>query len=577
MSAQDFTEEESEAIVGELLLEANEAREDEVAFFEFVLRDEVQNLPIKVAPHQQLALEFIHAHRRCVVMLPFGSGKTYTISGDALFRLGDDPLMRGAVCSVAQAQAEKPVSMIRQYIEASAELQLVFPNLRPTQRRGEPWTTTDLTLDRPPGIRDPSLVARGLDSRAVLGSRWKWLLCDDMLNEENTRTPEQREKVWSSIQKTFFTRLDPASGRCVWCCTAWHPDDVTHRLMKPKHEGGPGWPALVMRADGVILLLNTEQVDPVTKEVTGYWDSDLIRPADDKPAGDPTAEYRLVQHDPDPEGKVPLWPERWSAEALQEQREELHPAVYNQLFLNICRDDSSALCKEEYLKKALEVGRRIGWRHMVEQVDRTRFPHPIFVGVDLAFSKEAKSDECAIFVLAAIPDPDQVRAGQILPGKKPAPIRLPLWIEAGRWGTAELYDRLVSIDRRFGPWAFAFENNGAQEGVRQLMVAGDKSLVLKPHTTDATKNSIAMGVPSIFAEMANGLWAFPNDNGRVNGALRKFMDQCLAYVPGDHTGDVCMAGYFARSLAKKWGVLARADGDGGGKKGPGIASRVMAR
>lgn len=539
------TPELAEEVMGELLLAAAEAREDRQAFFEFVMRDEVRNLPIVVAPHQALALEFERAHRHCVLMFPFGHSKTYTAAGILLQDAGDDELLRAAIVSAAQAQAEKPVQLVRQYIEESQELRLVYPKLERSRRSGEPWTMTDITIARPPGIRDATLVARGLDSRQTLGSRWKKVVIDDILNDENTRTPEQREKVWQHIQKVELPRLDPIGGRCVYLSTAWHPDDVTHRLIRPVNQGGRGWPGLVMDAEGDIFIHNAPD-----------WDSPLIYPTDDRLAGDPQAAYRLVAHGRDPDKQIPLWPERWPKDLLDEQRRELHPAIYNQIFRNICRDDTSSLCKQADVDKALEVGRRLGIRNLRRDVPPESLL--VFVGVDLAFSKSDAADESAIFVFA-------VYAEQV---------RVPLWIESGRWGTVELYNRLVEVNDRYRPAGIAVESNAAQEGLRQIFANLDKTLVLKPHRTDATKNTISMGVPSIFSEMSNGCWALPSDkNGNVHPQVRKLIDQCLYYTPSEHTGDLLMACYFARDLAKKYGALARPN-----KQGPaGIAANLMSR
>lgn len=585
----DFTDED---LIGYLLVRADEAREDPKAFFEFVLRDEVENRPIICAPHQELSIEFVRAHRHhCVLMLPFGHGKTYTLTGLTLMELGGNLLERGAFVSLAESQSEKPVSMVRQHIEGSPELALVFPNLRPTQRRGEKWTTTDLTVDRPPGIRDPSLVARGFDSKGVLGSRWSRGVFDDCVDEESSSTPEQREKQWQTFQKKFLTRLDPRNGACCWSCTAWHEDDVTHRLMRPIERNGRQWPALVMRADGHIFLRNTA------------WTTPLLRRAHNPPAEDPNwpgeVAWRLTAHDPDPDDHQTLWPARFNAEQLEEERRQLHPALYNQLYLNICRDDASALCRQEYIQRCREVGVRLQQLHpwmtqLQSAIDRSRFPHPIFVGVDLAFTRDAANDECCLFVLTILPDPDAGKA--LLSGLQPhdrkrasdlirdasdpeqvrgvlrrveeakgkprkaTPIRVPLWIESGRWGVQELYERMLSIQERFEPFAFAFENNAAQEGIRQLMQLGEKRLVLKPHTTDATKNSMALGVPSIFGEFANGAWGFPCRPGKaLEPELHKLVTQSLNYSPKDHPGDTLMGGYFARDLARKWGALTRGE------------------
>ena len=54
------------------------------------------------------------------------------------------------------AQAMKPLGMVKDYIESSPHLRLVFPHLRRSPRRADPWMMTEFTVDRPMGIRDPS-------------------------------------------------------------------------------------------------------------------------------------------------------------------------------------------------------------------------------------------------------------------------------------------------------------------------------------------------------------------------------------------------------------------------------------
>lgn len=557
MSAlEELSPEELDDVIGEYVLEAEEAREDPSRFFNFVMRDETKNEPIAIAPHQELKLEFMRAHRRFVVLEPVGFAKTYSATGLILWMMGRDALMRGAIVSAAQAQSEKPLQLARQYIETSPEVRVVFPELRRSTRDGDRWTTTALTVERPPGIRDPTLIARGLDSKAILGSRWKVLIGDDIHNQENTSTPEQREKVWEFWWKSCMTRMDPSTGVAGWQCTAWHPEDVTHRLMESKDKGGTGWPALIMDAEGIIKIRNTS------------WDTPLIRPADDLPADHPDATYRLVAHDPDPESEIPLWPERWSSEALQDEREDLGLAAYNQIFKNICRDDSTSLCKQADIEKALGLARRLTSERIIDcsklySTGQPPWSSLIFTGVDLAFSQSDAADECAIFTIAIFK-------------YEGVPLRVPIMAECGKWGTTELYERIVRNNDTYRPAGIGFENNAAQEGIRQLFASSDRTLPLKPHRTDATKNSILFGIPSIFAEFSTGCWAIPNINGRMAPLIEKWVKQCLNYVPSAHTGDELMASYFARDLAKKYGALAR-ERKGRNNTGRSIAARIAAR
>src|SRR5216684_8195207 len=195
------------------LLKAAEARKNIVAFFEYVMRDFTKQKPIKLAPHQHVGLEFILAHDNCVLIWPAGFSKTLCVAGLILFDMGHDHTTRGAIVSASQTQAEKIISIVRDYIERSAELRLVFPDLCRSRVTTAQWTQTAITIDRPSGIKDPTLAAYGIDSAAVIGSRLNRVYIDDILNAENTNTKEQRDKVTNWVESSIRSRLDPKGSR----------------------------------------------------------------------------------------------------------------------------------------------------------------------------------------------------------------------------------------------------------------------------------------------------------------------------------------------------------------------------
>jgi hypothetical protein len=518
-------ERQAELVLEELLLDAAEAREDPVKFLAFVMRAEDTGESIVPAPHQLLMMDFMVRHRAACVLAHVEAAKTFGSAALVLWMLGRNPNLRVALLGAAEEQPKKILKVIRTMIESSAELHMVFPNLRPTRRDGEPWTDSDITVDRRLGIKDASVCARGLESDRIPGSRWDVVILDDFVNDDNVSSPERRDKQHALVQKRCVTRVDKKHGRIYMLSNAWHPEDSFQRHAKV-------WPALTMRVDGTILLQNCPD-----------FDSALIRPADDRPGSDPAAQYRLVAHDPDPDNKVPLWPEKFSPEILEELRRTMLPEAYAQAYLCICRDYSQSLCRPEYIQRAVDVGTKLGATGFCYRKEDCKVGQGlVFIGVDLAFSKQSSADESAIFTF------------MVLPGA----IRLPLWVEHGRWGAEELEQKILDHFARYSPAAFAVENVGAQEHVRQFLQRIDKSMPVKPYTTDKTKHNIFFGVPSIFAEFAAGAWGFPNLNGVLHPALQKFADQSLAYTPSDHTGDVLMAAYFASEMAKKFGALARA-------------------
>jgi hypothetical protein len=526
------------------VLEAAEAARDDVcAFFEFVMRRFDAPAPITLAPHQRVALEFIMAHDRSVLIACVGGSKTFLVAGLTLFMLGQNPELRGAVVSAAEEQAAKTLGIVRDYIEGSAELRMVFPHLVRSPRLGDAWTQTALTIDRESGIKDASLTAYGLDSDRIIGSRLNWIIIDDVLNDTNTHTKEQRDKVYNQVQMKVLSRLDPKGAKVVVTNTPWHPDDIVHELEKG------GWAAMRMDIYGDITVYD----DATSAEP---WDSEQLRPANDD-ANTPVC--RLVAHDPDPGNTVPLWPERYDVEWIEQKRKEHLPQRFNQLYRALCRDDGSSMCKAEYVDACLKRARDLGIYSFVSRYDGG---NPTFTGVDLAVSPGEESDDTAFFTFEARPDG----------------LKVILDIEAGKWSGPVIVEKLLEKHARYKS-IIRVESNAAQDFVRQFALARDISLPVKAHMTGRAKAHPEHGVASLFVEMSNGAWAFPNTRrGEMHPAMQRFVDECLYYAPSKHTGDVQMACYMAREQAKKFGVL-RGTGEAGSRKGRarGALSSVMMR
>jgi hypothetical protein len=491
------------------------------------MREEHTRLPIKVLPHQALALEFIMAHDVSVNVWSTDTCKTFTTIGLTLFLLGQDQTQRGAIVSHTQGQAEKVVSVVRDYIEDSKELRLVFPELRRSRRHGDPWTQTALTVDRPRGIKDASLIAIGIDSGAAIGSRLSWIVADDLLTDENTSTKEQREKVARAFDNSFLSRKDKLAGKIAIMNSAWHSDDFCHRLEKR------GVATLRMSYDGRIDIK-----DDVVRLEAGLpiFDSDLIRPSRDN------THCRLVAHDPDPRDEVRLWPERFTDAVVAKLKRDHLEAEFNRLFRAITRDDASAMCKQEYVDTCLRLAREAGAYSFVSEY---RGPGIAFTGVDLAFNQGEEYDDTALVTFVVLPS-----------GK-----RLVLDIEAGQWPGPVTVQKIHGKVRRYDSMVMV-ENNGGQALLKQFIVADSPALPIRTMHTGRQKADPTYGVPSFFLEMANGAWLFPNDRyGRMHPMMQRLVDACLNYVPTKHADDVLMGMYMARELAKKFvGMGALAEG-----------------
>lgn len=133
-----------------------------------------------------------------------------------------------------------------------------------------------------------------------------------------------------------------------------------------------------------------------------------------------------------------------------------------------------------------------------------------------------------------------------------------------------VYNLVVEEDHSYVVEDLVVHN--AQDYIRQFTRKEDVSIPVRPYATTAMKKANPVyGVATVFTEMANGAWLFPNDeHGHMHPEMRKYVDACLAYTPDEHVDDVLMAQFFAREQARRWGLLTPEQ-----KAAQGIASVMM--
>jgi hypothetical protein len=543
-----------------VLRRAQRARTSLVDFFEFVLRDEMTQDYLRVLPHQRVMLDFIEKHSKSVIFMPPGFAKTFTASGITLWMLGNDPSTRAAYISATEAQTRDPLQMVRSYIETSARLRLVFPDLRRTTRKGEPWTVNSLVVDRPYGIRTPSLMGCGMDSKRLPGKRIKWLVIDDILTRDNTATKAQRDKVHTWIDSTALARLDPADAKAVMLNTAWHPDDLLHRAERA------GWPTLRMSILGSIKysLPPVKYLDGTEGPDTWGIDDEIaphVRPEVPGVDGATTGTLRLTAHDPDPLNQVPLWPERHSVAVIDNLRRTQSPAEFNRVQCQVCRDDDTALCKVEWIELAKRLAREAGIYSL--QSKPTARAKWCVIGVDLAVSPGEEHDDTAIVTFEVWDDGT----------------RLLLDVDCGQLDGPTIVDKIIAKweqyrVREFDPLVMV-ENNAAQDFIKQFTRAKNKLVPIDGLTTGRAKAHPDTGVPAFFIEMRNGAWLIPNDqHGKCHPQVQRLVDACLYYTPTNHTDDVLMALYMARERARQLGIPS---GGNAGPSGGGLGFDLLAR
>lgn len=480
------------------------ARSDINTFLELVLVNEKTGRPVEQGICHEEWHDACDRHDRVILYSHVESGKSQQMAiGRVLFELGKNPELRTAIISNTFIQARDRVDTVAKYILSSEPLHAVFPGLQ----ADVPWTSGAITVKRQIPKKDPSIRAVGVHGN-ILGARLDLVIMDDILDFENTRTPRMRQDVWDWYHSTIVGRLT-STARVIVIGTAWHPEDILHRLAEQ-----PRWYCMKY-------------------------------PVEDK-VGEP------------------MWPEQWPKDRIDLKRVELGPLEFARQMLCQARDDAEARFQRPWIDQCLEAGEKCqpatsaldffrkhpklappAWfsEDNPELADAMDVIHRMEIGiagrfltgVDLAVQRTSAADETVLFTIYTHPD-----------GR-----RQPVEVLAGKWTGPEIVRNILSTIKRFGSTALV-ENNAAQHFILQFALEMGGVVPIFPFTTGKNKVNPVYGVESLAAEFANAFWIIPSKGGvAICPQMQKWIQEMLFYDPNGHTGDRLMASWFARELARR--------------------------
>lgn len=319
------------------------ARECPVGFAQLILSDTDDGRPLSTAPFHHEWHDTIAAHAVTSILAGPELGKTQSITvARTLWELGRNPNLRCGIFSAKQENAENMLRAVREHIESNALVHAVFPKLRPSPSVGHPWTVDQITVERSIVTTNPSVRAFGALAK-IQGDRLDFVVGDDCLDHDNTRTQHNRDLFWRWFVMVLRRRMT-RTGRLVMLNNAWDPDDAHHRLARSKS------PHVAART------------------------------------------YSIVQDD-----GTSIWPVRWSLKRVQDDAVDMTPGQYAQVFRCRPRSDEDRRFREAWIQRALERGARLisgqipeGWL--------------VATGVDLASSKRRTAARSVVCTIAGTPD-----------------------------------------------------------------------------------------------------------------------------------------------------------------------------
>jgi predicted phage terminase large subunit-like protein len=393
------------------------SRTDPLAYGEYAFR-------LSPAAHHEEMVRFIEArindpdprNRNGVILEPRGHAKT-TWGNNILLSwlISRNPNLRVGLISNTALQARAFSRGIKNTLEMNEYHHRVFGNLTGNHKWTDvEWIVKGSSLHGTPYL---NMYAQGAGG-AIISKRFDLIFCDDILDEENCATPEQREKLATWFWKTLKPCLAPG-GSIIVLGTRWSEGDLYQVLIEEKK-----WPSLVRGA--------------------------------------------IYYEDEDEDKRHPkaLWPEMWPLEALEAERRDMGSAMFACSYLN----DISGLMAGNIFR-----------REWIQYFDPSEVMpgHLVWkMGIDLASSEKQSADYTCRVVIGEDPDRnvyiysvfrDRIETGHkgfIGDGYNAYPMISKIIVESNQFQGAFVKDLLAST-----PWPIVGKKSDVDKVTRARAVA----------------------------------------------------------------------------------------------------------
>ncbi len=472
-------------------------------------------------------------HKKIVISFPRGHGKsTHLSSAFPLWLIAEDHNLRILLISATAQVSKSFLAEIIGHIDRNESYQLfsrvvdplgkgVVPRMKNWAKMRENWSGDSIVVERDQlNLKDPTINAVGLFG-SILSKRADVIICDDIVNQENSMTEAQRQKVIDWIYTTVMPVLVPG-GTFVYLGNTWHQDDLVARLLKdPQFDYKRKMPAI--------------QHDSNHPELWNEWAKIMMDESIEKSERLMRAEeyYRAHQADMD-DGVKTLWPSRFSYGWLFMTR-LANPYAFARMYQCDPSNRPDQRFKDEWLERALKKGAKLkiqrGKYADIEAAITTE-------GIDLAISEESGSDDTSKLIL------DRVKYSKV-EGVEPGDI-IVRHIDRGKFSPNQVKEKITADYNEVKPDGIRVETVGYQEAIQRDL--DDAGIPVHGYKTGGEKKDPFIGINSlaIYAEL--GKLILPSDPSDPNTTMliSQLVNEMRAF-PDGHTGDSLMALWFAFS------------------------------
>ncbi len=215
--------------------------------------------------HNELDLFMRSAGNRIHIELARGHLKSHIITkGFSIQQLLKNPEIRILIVNATEENAVKFVRSIERYIGRGSVLEKIYGQFETAI-----WNQNEFIIkQRTKNLDAPTIMAAGLQ-KTLTSQHYDLIIADDLVEPDNVRTKEQREKV-HEFYLSLFDLLEP-QGRIVVIGTRYHQDDLYARILE-ENAAHSNWSVFVRscyQPDGSILFpekFSQAQLDDIKKK-----------------------------------------------------------------------------------------------------------------------------------------------------------------------------------------------------------------------------------------------------------------------------------------------------------------------
>jgi phage terminase large subunit-like protein len=464
----------------------------------FVSRYFSHRLGLPLESFHLALIEAAVSHPRSLILFPATHGKTTIVSTLLpVWALCADPNIRMALILKNDTDAKGVMQAIIAELLGNEELIRDFGPFQP-QDRETPFGFEKLSVaKRTLRAKEPTIAAFGSGSRSALGHRTDWTICDDIIHDRNSATPEQRSKIKEWFNQGPETMGEEVDDRLTVVGTLFHPEDLYGDLIN---------------------LYDPETGLPIYH--VEHWDAIV-----------------------DEEAHEVLWPARWPWKRLMAKKAGIGTLDFNKRYRNIAVDPSRMVFREEYIK-----GGYVGKIKYPGCLDRDYSvgdfdpSWPRYAGFDPAIGTYRTAKFCAHLTIAVGTCSEHERCYWVVDLVRDQ-MSLPQQVEL-ILNQHERYENFISI----------VEANSYQAGLldacQNKMKEAGVAHKIEPHYTGRTnKPDPELGVGAMSPVFENGMVHIPWGNPESMRKMEIFADELVQY-PSGRTTDTVMAFWFAWRAAQ---------------------------